>query len=263
MSAQIINKYLYMGLGLSLSFRLAQAQKLTLGQRLLLKKALALRLELREPSFPNPVRGMEGILAADEILKETGAVGLLIGGLAEAVWNRRRTEDELAAHKDVDVMVMPPAEPFEKFTGGIDWWNPYNVHFDSIKTQLGSMENVNRTFWSNGNGCTLRYRVDCESGLEPGIYIPTPELATDIRVSECMASIDESVAVIDDVDGDPDHLVDSFRKKLGIRSHLPRFISQALGRIPVPYVTSQNYLHHPFRVTHIPLEEQRAFNSAS
>lgn len=244
-------------LGLSLSHRHELAHRLSHDQKLLLSKALALRLELRAPSFPNPLRGIEGILAADSLLKEWSAVGVLIGGLAEAVWNRRRTEAELGAHKDVDVLVVSEpesVEAVEDFAGGIDWWMPNDIHFDSIKTQSGSIENVTKRFWINGNGCALCYRIKSQTDLTPGLYFPSPEIAVDIRVSECLAMIDGSVTVVDE---DEEMFVKKFREKLGIRTQLPSFIPKALERDPVPYIHG----YTPFRVEPVPLEEQRALKS--
>jgi len=240
-------------LGLSLSYRHELAHRLSHNQKLLLSKVLALRLQLRAPSFPNPLCGMDGILAADSFLKKIGAVGLLNGGLAEAVWNRRRTEAELKAHKDVDVFILSAPEPPEDFEEGIDWWMPHDIHFDSIKTRSGSSENVTKRFWINGHGCALCYRIESQTDLAPGLYFPSPELAVDIRVSECLAMIDDSVAVIDE---DHETFLDKFRKKLGVRTQLPSFISVALGRNPVPYIRG----YTPFRVDPVPLEEQRALN---
>lgn len=240
-------------LGLSLSHRFDLSHKLTHEQTLLLKQALTLRLELRAPSFPNPQRGMSGILAADSFLKKIEAVGLLNGGLAEAVWNRRRTEAELEAHKDVDVFILSTPEPIEDFDEGIDWWLPQDIHFDSIKTQSGSIENVTKRFWINGHGCALCYRIKSQTDLAPGLYFPSPELAVDIRVSECLATIDGSVTVIDE---DEETFFDKFREKLGVRRCLPSFISVAMGRNPVPYIHG----YTPFRVDPVPLEEQRALN---
>lgn len=243
--------------GLFLSPRLVLAPRLSHDQKLLLSQALALRLELRAPSFPNPLRGMPGILAADSFLKKIGAVGLLNGGLAEAVWNRRRTEAELENHKDVDVFVLTKLdERINDFEEGIDWWVPLDVHFDSIETRYGTTENVNKRFWINGNGCALCYRITCQIDLAPGLYFPSPELAVEIRVSECLARISDSMTVIDE---DEETFFDKFRKKLGVRTQLPSFISAALGRDPVPYMGRQR-LYTPFRVEAVPLEEQRALN---
>lgn len=241
-------------LGLSLSHRHELAHKLSHDQKLLLSQALALRLELRAPSFPNPLRGIAGILAADSFLKKIGAVGLLNGGLAEAVWNRRRTEIELEAHKDVDVFILSSPKPIEDFEEGIDWWIPHDIHFDSIKTQSGSIKNIDKRFWINGHGCTLCYRIKSQTDHTPGLYFPSPELAVDIRVSECLAMIDDSVAVINE---DEETFFDKFREKLGVRTQLPSFIPATLGRNPVPYLHG----YTPFRVEPVPLEEQRALKS--
>ena len=245
-------------MSLNLGQYIHQAQSLSHAQQLLMKQALALLLELRAPSFPNPLRGMDGIVFADKLLKERNLAGLLVGGLADAVWNRRRTVDELAAHKDVDVLVIsePEQSEFDKFEGGIDWWEPKDVFFKSIRTISGTMENITKRFWMNGNGVTLCYRIKWDDDLEPGLYFPSPEFAVRIRLCESMAFIDDSVGVVDDVD----LFSAALRRKLGIRTCLPAFIERDLRRFPVPYVGQRSWAMMPFRLEDVTLEEQRALN---
>ncbi len=108
---------------MKLSLQCSHRQYLSTEQKLLLKQVLAQRLELRHPEIPDAARGIEGMLAADALLKERNASGLLIGGLADAIWNQRRTEEELKAHKDTDVLVFDSSFTLKKIlklvlTGG-------------------------------------------------------------------------------------------------------------------------------------------------
>lgn len=114
-----------MGLSMSLSASLVQTQ--TKSHRLStdMRHALKLVQLLKSPTFPNALRGLEGFKSADEILKERGGVGVLIGGCLSSVW-RSRGWKKLNEHKDVDVLVLEDYE-FElesDFEGGVDWWLP-------------------------------------------------------------------------------------------------------------------------------------------
>lgn len=82
---------------------------------------LILRQELRHPDFPNALKGFEGMLLADSALKSQNSIGLLVGSLSRAVWNRRVKEEDLEQHYDVDVMVMNESFYSEL---GIDWFLP-------------------------------------------------------------------------------------------------------------------------------------------
>ncbi len=240
-------------IGLSLTASTYVSPEQTLAQALLLERVLDLRQELVEHSIPHALRGMYGISTADKILKRKRAVGLLVGSLAEKVWNNRRSPAELDQHKDVDVLILPGNhEPFERFESGIDWWKPKNIRFDRISTGVTTIENMDKLFWLNGNNCALRYRITCSTALPPGLYFPTPDLAIDIRIAECLASIDNSVNVIYD---NEESFRRKLRKKLGVLSRLPHFIRTVLNRNPALYGS-----HMPFSVEAVPLEDVRAFS---
>src|SRR3989344_2154018 len=83
-----------------------QRQVLSQSQKFALKQLLELRLELRHPDLPSVIRGLEGIRVAHQILQKRDSIGILIGGLSEAVWNQRRKPEDLEKHKDVDVAVL-------------------------------------------------------------------------------------------------------------------------------------------------------------
>ena len=85
----------------------SQVQLQTLAQKLQLKQLL--NATLFHADLPNSVKGLEGMKIADKILKERNARGVLIGGLAGAIWNKETTLGELDAHKDVDVYVLDMA----------------------------------------------------------------------------------------------------------------------------------------------------------
>ena len=88
-----------LGLGLGLRQTLEQKIYLNVQQKLALKQLLL--LELKHPEYPDVVKGLEGMKIADKVLKEKEVAGVLIGGLAEAVWNQRRKVEDLYQHKDV------------------------------------------------------------------------------------------------------------------------------------------------------------------
>jgi len=81
----------------------------------------------RSPVPPEALRGLEGIREADRILKELKVIGILIGGLAkrmalEGIFD----EQELAKHKDVDVLIPSIYKDCKyhpkQWENGIDWW---------------------------------------------------------------------------------------------------------------------------------------------
>lgn len=252
-------------MSLSMSCALFQEHRVcpSVEQSCLLLQTLSLRQKLKEPSFPNALRGLRGLAKADSILRERNGVGLLIGGLAESIWNKNRTDDELSEHKDVDVLVATPKLSFEDFEGGIDWWNMEKVNFDSLwlDGSAAPVINVERKFWVNGNGCALMYRIESLNSLDPGLYLPSPSLAIEIRVVEIFASIASSVKVIEE---DEKLFRERLAKKLGIKTRLPYFLHSKFKEM---IVSSEEFAGREFstafRVESITLTEQAALNSKS
>jgi len=112
-----------MSIGLSLGCYPTQKHSLSHSQRLYLNQVLEQLQTLRHPEFPNAAKGLDGMLAADSILKSRNSSGVLIGGLCEEVWNQQTKPEDLLKHKDVDVLVLNPEfELQQNFEGGIDWW---------------------------------------------------------------------------------------------------------------------------------------------
>lgn len=118
------------------------------------------------PKPPDAVCGIEGMKIADSLLKEMGAVGMLIGGLAKELWSGVSDEERLAKHKDVDVLVLSYDCIFhpKKWMGGIDWW----VSHDREQRP------------TNGNPVGLLWRVQLDSharNIPKGLYLcPLPLL---------------------------------------------------------------------------------------
>jgi hypothetical protein len=204
------------------------------------------------------LRGLPGILAAHEILKERGGSGILVGGLAEAVWNKSRTKVELASHKDVDVLVTSSLQtPLEDFEGGVDWWVPEDIHFDKISSASGDILNITKRFWVNGAGCALCYRIKPVDDLPPGLHILSPTQTVSVRIAEAGAMIEgASVEFADDSD---DLMFDRIRRGLGVCTALPVYLNGVLGDESSPW-RSQRYFREP-QLRSVPLEEQRALNN--
>ncbi|TSC78723.1 MAG: hypothetical protein G01um101429_679 [Parcubacteria group bacterium Gr01-1014_29] len=180
-----------MGMGLQLDQHIEQRQQLNLEQKECLKQLLAVRLELHHPENPEMIRGLEGIKTSHEILKERNGVGVLIGGLAEAVWHRDRKLKELDQHKDTDILLVNDIELEKDFEGGIDWWRRRTE-------QVETKSNISRytgpqTWWENGNGVALSFGVRKVYDLEPGLYIPGHEWVIRMREAEALSRIDEAV----------------------------------------------------------------------
>lgn len=193
-------------------------QRLSFEQKHELK--LLLELKLVDPELPNPTRGMEGLLVANQILKQRNSTGVLIGGLAREVWNQKRKLEDLAMHKDVDVMVINENfELVERFEGGIDWWLPYTRKIN-IEYNSGALnENVTSTYWVNGNGALLYFGANQISALSPGLYIPSPEWVTQMREYEVTSTIDPCVQIDWDI-------IEKFKGKIQnqMGKRLPKYI---------------------------------------
>ena len=206
--------------------RLEQRQRLTQTQRLSLKQLLLLTQTLKDPEYPNAAKGLEGMQTAHKILQERNAVGILIGGLAEAVWNQQRTPEELEQHKDVDVAVLD--EKFElkqNLEAGIDWWLPHTKRF-KIRHLLNYMEG-DKTWYENGNGAILSFGIAKNYALKPGLNIPNPEWIIKMRQYEAQAHIDTSI-VKAEIDED---VLEKFSEKMKekIKTKVPKFIQEAFA----------------------------------
>lgn len=144
-----------------------------------------LSLDLKHPEFPNAVKGLPGMLVADRILKRRNAVGLLIGGLSEAIQDKNRTKEDLSAHKDVDVLVVNREFRLRKpFEGGIDWWLPKCDWIPFADREY------KQTWLENGNGVILNFQLllHVSDGFLPGLYLMNPKLVAKMRLEEVIAS---------------------------------------------------------------------------
>jgi hypothetical protein len=208
-----------MSLSLGCSQRLEQRQALRLSQRqkLGLKFLLSQRQILRHPEFPNPAKGLEGMLSAHEVLQRKQCAGVLIGGLSEAIWNQRRTREQLYAHKDTDVLILGNFNYETPFEGGIDWWYPTEGRI-KINHPAGTYE-IDQKWYSNENGAVLRFGINQSLKLPPGLYLPSRHFIVDMRLKEALAAVGESV----EVDSDATYIYRSrMLKSLGKR--VPKFL---------------------------------------
>lgn len=239
-----------MGLGLRLGCVMEQRQMITLKQvhqlalgleqKLALKCVLELRQELHTPEPPEAIRGVEGMLAAHELLQKRESVGLLVGGLSEEVWNYQTTEAAMAAHKDVDVLVITPFfELHKKFEQGIDWWLPISERI-TIKRTDGTSE-LEKKWWQNGYGVALNYGVNIHTSLKPGLYFPSPDFVLDMRFAE-MESYRDDARIASEEDGEQSSLLrERLAKKLKINGRVPPFLETLFeGYIAPRYETIEN-----------------------
>ncbi len=216
-----------MSMGMSPCLRKTYTQRLTYEQKLLLRQLLEFRHELHHPEFPNAAKGLDGMFIAHKILQEKQAVGILIGGLAEAVWNVKRTVEDLEKHKDVDVMVAQKKFQPEPFEGGVDWWVPHSAEI-RILTDATDMT-VNRQWWENHNDCVLRFALEYFSGLKPGLYIPDSDWVFNMRFQKAIASIDDRKI---QVEGDDEDIELAFQRKLrrqGLQSRMMSHVRSRFG----------------------------------
>jgi hypothetical protein len=187
-------------MGMSLSMRPVQTQLQKQEMKVEMKYLMQLLQTLKDPQFPDAAKGLEGIRIGHHILQARNAVGVLIGGLSHAVWNGKRTPEELAAHKDTDILVLSDdfavGEPFE---AGIDWWLPFDETRD-IRNRYGTIDmNVHLQWWQNCNGVILSYIVDQRRSLPPGLYIADPEWVLTMRTEEAEANINPDQEFSDEV----------------------------------------------------------------
>lgn len=225
-------------IGLSLGCYQRLAHRLSHAQKLGLKQLLLVEQRLKHPTYPNTVKGLEGIQTAHEILTAKEYSGVLIGGLAEAVWNQRRKPEELYDHKDVDVMVLEEEADMEKFEGGVDWWLKKKGKI-TLKSEYGDVEHTDEEWYENGNGVVLSFRAKTQTQLPPGLYIPDCEWVIDMRKTEAESNIDYGRV---DVQFD-DEVFKSFENhiKKRVKTRLPKFIRELFeGRI-LSYTYEDDY----------------------
>ena len=243
--------------------KLRQTQKLSHTQNHLLKIALSLYLKLQDPSFPDAAKGYDGMIAADALLEERQARGVLIGGLASKAWfGSRNYRSRLSHSKDVDVLVLDSGDaegnirdadnafalekPFER---GIDWWLPHTayVRLDEFTYQFDSYS----TWWQNANDVILNFRIKLngkQASLPYGLLIPSPEWITGMRCLEACAGLTPSQFA--ELDEDVTHTLDKrFRKHMSER--LPDELAERFqGKILHPA-----YMRHDI-IGSVALEEQ-------
>lgn len=190
-------------MGMEMGFHQSQSQELNQSQKLSLEQLLQMSQEMRHESFEFAERGIEGLKIADTFLKEKDLRGILIGGLAEEVWNPRHTKKDFEQHKDVDVLIpeLPEGVEIGNFEKGIDWWLPKDMRL-SVHYESGTTETTVRV-WENAFGTRLAFGVD-----EPfahtwpaGLHIPSSDFVIQMRKSETMARLDSRIAVDENIEG--------------------------------------------------------------
>jgi len=158
--------------------KIEQKNELSLDQKIRVDQILSLRENLVYESPPEAKRGMEGILVSKEVLRSLKTHGILIGGLAESMWKKKTKEEDLAKHKDVDVLIVgtnwndDKYPIFRKFEHGIDWWSPEGKYKNGVRCV-------------NGKEVLLRFGVmfgNLPNG--PGLYIPDPNWIVRMRIYE-------------------------------------------------------------------------------
>ncbi len=186
-------------MGMELGFQQGFKHELNHDQKLALKQLFELSQSLRREGPPEAVRGIEGLKAADNILKARNIEGILIGGLSEAVWNKRNSGKDFDSHKDVDVLVRDlKGNAIGDFEGGIDWWLPRDAQLD-IRYEMSTLEGKKVRFWENANNIKLAFGIndrDVDS-VNPGLYIPPYDFVRDMRRAEALAVADTARVGID------------------------------------------------------------------
>lgn len=244
-------------IGLHLCLEVRQSQRLVHAQKQVLSTLLALKQELRAPETPNAIKGLDGMEIAHKILQERQAVGLLIGGLSEAVWNQKRKVEELAARKDVDVMVVTRNFQIENpFEGGIDWWLPRSGQIE-ISTDAVGGYGIPVQWWENGYDVILKFGVRIHADLEPGLYIPGSDWVVSMRRTELSASLDYKKVSVE-IDTDIDEAFERKMRKEGLgRALMPAVRSEFAGFILDEKYSAQDIF---INLEEVDLETQAGIN---
>ena len=140
---------------------------------------------------PEALKGIDGVVETDALLKDKGAVGILVGGMLRVMSEPEITGDTLT-RKDIDVVIMNEHDwvPEKKWEGGVDWW-AHNT--DGVITSPGA--------YSPGEtGPKVRHiefaysaadRYKCYMRREPGLYIPDLASRNQIFYAEMAKKITE------------------------------------------------------------------------
>lgn len=230
-----------------MSFRFEQRQRLSPKQKLELKGLLQLRHEFHSPPPPEAVRGLAGVGVSNEMLTQKGLRGILIGGVAIDFWKGNVGPDQLAAHKDVDVMVLPDdrkvGQLMDQFEGGVDWWLPQSAKMD---TQGLATRTYGRdvTWWENGNGVELGFTVltgrHALEQLPNGLLVPTPDWLVDMQEVETLSRSDSRAVEYDST------LVAALRDKLSANTN-PKKVG-GTGLLTLPQAVAYRYQLGPNRL---------------
>jgi hypothetical protein len=135
----------------------------------------------------NPLKGLDRVKYAADVLERNKACGVLIGSQLEALLNL----GEERQPKDIDIMVLSrdfnPASTNEATVQQIDWWLPTEVEIVVYEEQR--YRNVNQTFWRNSVNQALFFTLEIETVKDfRGLLIPNRDLYARIRLTEILAS---------------------------------------------------------------------------
>jgi hypothetical protein len=135
----------------------------------------------------NPLKGLEWVKYAADVLERNKACGILIGSQLKALLN----PGEKRQPKDIDIMVLSrdfnPASINEHSVQRIDWWLPTEVAINHFEGQR--LVNLNQTLWRNSVNQALFFTLEIETGEDyNGLLIPDRDLYARIRLTEILAS---------------------------------------------------------------------------
>ncbi len=236
-----------MRMGFGMHVDVEQRIALSTSQRHSLKLLLSLSQKLKSPFNPLATRGVPGVRLAHDELKEKGLYGFLIGGVAVAGWNSRVSYAELNSHKDVDVYVpdqLGVLTSFDDYSDSIDWWLPESgqvIH----RTDYSRAE-INSTWVRNINDVVLAFNILPLGEPQPGLYLLDRSDVIEMKITEALASVAESVEVDEDV-------VD------GLRDRLERKVKTVVSD---KLTNNSNGIYHNIRIDGASLSKRAAIYSA-
>ncbi|MFH1400351.1 MAG: hypothetical protein ABIH41_02430 [Nanoarchaeota archaeon] len=199
---------------MSMGFVLRHTHVATHKQSLQVKQLLlSLQLQRHDP-IPGAVKGLEGLLVAQDKCVEMGVRGVLVGGLAKEAWNPRATYADFSAHKDVDVMVLDDVCLPRQFYAGVDWWIPAQR---SIELRgPSSTVSMHARYFINGGGVVLPYEAEhIAADLAPGLYILSATQISHLMIAEALQRHESDAVEI------ADEVVDALARRIERRIREP------------------------------------------
>ena len=152
----------------------------------------------------------------------------MIGSLSEALWNQKRTKDDLYLYKDVNVAVLDNKFNVSSFYGGIDWWYKQRECYPHS-------ENSYFELWKNAFGNVLSFGIRKNSNLKSGLYILDSDAIVKMREYEVFANLQKDENIHNLTNFDFERYSEYIRRR--VKFGMPMFIREKFN----DYILSERY----------------------